>query len=156
MNMHPAPFLALAALAATTACVTTPPAPVEPPEYQTYGSPVAFGEWVWLSEPNLAISPRELVGDSRCPPNVRCFWAGEVRLMVLVANNPEPYVIYHDHGPATLVETEMGSEDGLWLFGGQIDVERVDPSPAMTNETIAPEDYRFTFRFTPGERQAPN
>lgn len=140
--------IALLLLLALGACAAIPSPPDEPTSVETYRTPVALGEWVWLDEPYTSIRADRLIGDSRCPPNARCIWAGEVKLAVRISHDSQAGAPTH-HDNAMSVDVEIGSAQGTSLFGGQIDIERVDPPPAPTGETLEPHDYRFVFRFTP-------
>lgn len=144
-----------ALLLALTDGVTAPPDVAEPLPIASYGTPVAFGEWVWLDEPDLAISPQNLLTDSRCPSNARCIWAGEVRMTVRLAQDPDNGVL-HPHGNAMTIDTqlgdtELGSAEGIAISDGQIEVEWIGPRAASTRETIELQDYRIVFSFTPNE-----
>lgn len=141
-------MFATAIIFALTGCATAQ----DPDAYYTpvvsEGTPIGFGEWVWLNEPYTSIGPQELIEDSRCPPNARCMWEGEVRIAAVIAHDPEPDVIYH-HDNSLSARLEFGTAKGTTLFGGDITVERIEPLPAETGTTIDPKDYRFVFRIAP-------
>lgn len=123
--------MAIVALpAALSACATTRAAPL--PD----GSDVALGQKAYVDGP--LVQPVEVVEDSRCPMNARCVWAGRVRVkMVWIRGNGEKQPF-----EATLGEP-------VQLADGQFTLESVRPEK-MTNVTIKPSDYRFSFRFAGG------
>ncbi|WP_447754054.1 hypothetical protein [Sphingopyxis fribergensis] len=129
-NLTRLAILALPAALALTACATTRGAPL--PD----GSNVALGQKAYVDGP--LVQPVEVVEDSRCPMNARCVWAGRVRVkMVWIRGNGEKQPF-----EATLGEP-------VQLADGQFTLESVRPEK-MTNVTIKPSDYRFSFRFAGG------
>ncbi len=129
-NIHRLAILGLPAALALSACATTRGAPL--PD----GSAVALGQKAYVDGP--LVQPIEVLEDSRCPMNVRCVWAGRVRVkMVWIRGNGEKQPF-----EATLGEPTQ-------LADGQFTLESVRPEK-MTNVTIKPSDYRFSFRFAGG------
>jgi len=129
-NIHRLAILALPAALALSACATTRGAPL--PD----GSDVALGQKAYVDGP--LVQPVEVLEDSRCPMNARCVWAGRVRVkMVWIRGNGEKQPF-----EATLGEP-------VQLADGQFTLESVRPEK-MTNVTIKPSDYRFSFRFAGG------
>jgi len=129
-NRHRLAILALPAALALSACATTRGAPL--PD----GSDVALGQKAYVDGP--LVQPVEVLEDSRCPMNARCVWAGRVRVkMVWIRGNGEKQPF-----EATLGEP-------VQLADGQFTLESVRPEK-MTNVTIKPSDYRFSFRFAGG------
>ena len=129
-NFHRLAILALPAALALSACATTRGAPL--PD----GSDVALGQKAYVDGP--IVQPVEVLEDSRCPMNARCVWAGRVRVkMVWIRGNGEKQPF-----EATLGEP-------VQLADGQFTLESVRPEK-MTNVTIKPSDYRFSFRFAGG------
>lgn len=129
-NVHRLAILALPAALALSACATTRGAPL--PD----GSDVALGQKAYVDGP--LVQPVEVLEDSRCPMNARCVWAGRVRVkMVWIRGNGEKQPF-----EATLGEP-------VQLADGQFTLESVRPEK-MTNVTIKPSDYRFSFRFAGG------
>jgi predicted small secreted protein len=129
-NIHRLAIVALPAALALSACATTRGAPL--PD----GSDVALGQRAYVDGP--LVQPVEVVEDSRCPMNARCVWAGRVRVkMVWIRGNGEKQPF-----EATLGEP-------VQLADGQFTLESVRPEK-MTNVTIKPSDYRFSFRFAGG------
>lgn len=129
-NIHRLAILALPAALALSACATTRGAPL--PD----GSDVALGQKAYVDGP--LVQPVEVLEDSRCPMNARCVWAGRVRVkMAWLRGNGEKQPF-----EATLGEP-------VQLADGQFTLESVRPEK-MTNVTIKPSDYRFSFRFAGG------
>lgn len=97
---------------------------------------VALGQRAYADGP--IIQPVAVLEDSRCPMNARCVWAGRVRVQMLwIRGNGEkqPFAV-------TLGESTP-------LADGSITLESVRPDK-MTNVTLKPADYRFSFRFDGG------
>ncbi|SEH18344.1 hypothetical protein SAMN05428974_2575 [Sphingopyxis sp. YR583] len=129
-NIYRLAIVALPAALALSACATTRGAPL--PD----GSDVALGQKAYVDGP--LVQPVEVIEDSRCPMNARCVWAGRVRVkMVWIRGNGEKQPF-----EATLGEP-------VQLADGQFTLESVRPEK-MTNVTIKPSDYRFSFRFAGG------
>lgn len=129
-NIHRLAILALPAALALSACATTRGAPL--PD----GSDVALGQKAYVDGP--LVQPVEVLEDSRCPMNARCVWAGRVRVkMVWIRGNGEKQPF----------EAALG--EPVQLADGQFTLESVRPEK-MTNVTIKPSDYRFSFRFAGG------
>ena len=122
-------------LFALTACATARPAADEPPPLPE-ASNVALGQRAYVDGP--LVQPVAVLEDSRCPMNARCIWAGRVRVqMVWIRGNGEKQPF-----EATLGEP-------VQLADGQFTLESVRPEK-MTDMTLKPEDYRFSFRFAGG------
>lgn len=125
-------FATFTLLAGTiAACATVPDAPIvsNGPAAST-GTPVPLGKPVVTGD--LVATPMELHEDSRCPANARCVWAGRVIVLTRIDGAGWRETAY-----LTLGEPYATHGTRLTLTGA---------SPtAMTGETIAPEDYRFTY-----------
>jgi hypothetical protein len=99
-------------------------------------SDVALGQQAYADGP--VIQPVEVIEDSRCPMNARCIWAGRVKVKMLwlrPTGEKQPF------------EVTLG--EATPLADGSITLESVRPEK-MTNVTLKPEDYRFSFRFAGG------
>lgn len=124
----PLPLLTAAALAA---CATTgQQTPLRD------GRDVALGQRAMVEGP--VVQPVEVLEDSRCPVNVRCVWAGRVRLKMLWLR---------PNGEKQPFEVTLGERTPL--ADGSILLESVRPEK-HTDAVIAPGDYRFSFRFDGG------
>jgi hypothetical protein len=129
-NIYRLAVIALPALLALSACATTRGAPLAD------GSNVAIGQKAYVDGP--IVQPVEVVEDSRCPMNARCVWAGRVRVKMLWIRG---------NGEKQPFEATLG--EPVQLADGQFTLESVRPEK-MTNVTIKPGDYRFSFRFAGG------
>jgi hypothetical protein len=81
------------------------------------------------------VVPEAELEDSRCPAEVICVWAGRVVLKARV-QFPDGAV------PVTLT---LGAPQAVGA--GKLLLESVTPERGL--ETIAPQDYRFTFSYLP-------
>ncbi len=117
--------LVLSACAATGAATPLPD-----------GSDVALGQRAMVDGP--IVQPVEILEDSRCPMNARCVWAGRVRVKM---------IWWRGNGEKQPFEVTLG--ESTPLADGAIRLESVRPEK-MTNVTLKPEDYRFSFRFDGG------
>lgn len=80
----------------------------------------------------VSLTPVEVVEDSRCPVDVVCVWAGDVRVRAQLSSGlGDSSIIFRLNTPIT-TETEM------------ITLTKVTPT-TTAGQTIAPESYRFTF-----------
>jgi hypothetical protein len=125
-------FTALFALAALSGCVTVypPDHPIAPGlEYARLGQVVTVG--------GPQVTPLAVLEDSRCPAGVQCVWAGRVRLSVRIGVARG----------ATVREITAGMP--LAVADGALTLVDVQPPPRR-DKPIAPEDYRFGFRFDGG------
>ena len=130
MRNKPLTILTLSAAFALSACATTAGAPLPG------GSDVALGQKAYVDGP--LVQPVEVVEDSRCPMNARCVWAGRVRVKMRWLRG---------NGEKQPFEVTLGEE--TQLADGKFTLESVRPEK-MTNVTIKPSDYRFSFRFAGG------
>jgi hypothetical protein len=100
------------------------------------GSDVALGQKAMVDGP--IVQPVEVLEDSRCPMNARCIWAGRVRVKM---------IWWRGNGEKQPFEVTLG--ESTPLADGAIRLESVRPEK-MTNVTLKPSDYRFSFRFDGG------
>ena len=122
--------IALSALALAGCAATGASTPLQD------GSNVALGQRAYVDGP--VVQPVEVLEDSRCPMNARCVWAGRVRVKMLWIRG---------NGEKQPFEVTLG--ESTPLADGAIRLESVRPEK-MTNVTLKPEDYRFSFRFDGG------
>ncbi len=131
------PALALTALLLLAGCVTTPR--VEEPSPASEDSDdglsrTRLGETVAVGGPK--VTPVALLEDSRCPTDTRCIWAGRVRVTVRV-----------DLGRGSQMR-ELTQGQPVPVADGTLELVAVQPD--RTEHPIAPEAYRFGFRFMGG------
>ena len=115
-------FLALVTLAS---CATVPTGGVGPTA--ALGGTAAVGE--------IRIRPVELLEDSRCPAQVQCIWAGQVRVLVDVHRGDGA----HQQRDLTLGK----AQDIDW---GTLTLVDVQPAKLAAGATD-PRAYQFTFAF---------
>ena len=75
-----------------------------------------------------------ITSDSRCPRDVTCMWAGEVKVQLSVRNAQQPPTRHE------ILEGEHAVTGDYRLT-----VVRVRPEP-VTSAKISPEDYRATLK----------
>ncbi len=114
---------------------TTPTAstPIEPPPDSDTTITIGLGQTGTRQE--IAITPLELISDSRCPNDVQCVWAGkaEVRVSLKSATNESVRVF----------------EIGMATTTGGVTVTLVDALPyPVAGTPIVPSAYRFIFNVT--------
>jgi hypothetical protein len=92
-------------------------------------------ERVYVDGP--AVTPLEVLEDSRCPTGVQCVWAGQLRLKVRV----------HLGARDELHELTLGKP--MHVADGNLELIEALPKP-VAGEPIKPASYRFGFRFMGG------
>jgi hypothetical protein len=84
-----------------------------------------------------AVTPLEVLEDSRCPSGVQCVWAGQLRLKVR----------FHLGARDELLELTLGKP--VHVADGNLELIEALPNP-VAGEPIKPASYRFGFRFMGG------
>jgi hypothetical protein len=90
---------------------------------------LAPGETASVNAAEIKVRFISVIDDSRCPRDVTCVWAGEVRLLLEMqtARGPQPIEI---------------RERGSAIAGGyRVTLLQVEPQP-MSTAKIAPQEYR--------------
>lgn len=83
------------------------------------------------------VTPLRILTDSRCPKDVQCAWAGELRVLVRI-------------GPIERNDTrEMVQGQPQAVADGMLELAGARPEP-MHGKPIALQDYRLGFRFAGG------
>jgi hypothetical protein len=85
----------------------------------------------------IKVRPLTLLEDSRCPKDVNCFWAGQVRIHALVS------------GGTWQIERDLTQGKPIPVADGTLELTSVEPERRQ-DTPIALKDYRFTFRFSGG------
>lgn len=111
-----------------TACVVVPAPEAARPAQQ--GQVVALGHAVRVGD--VAVTPVEVVEDSRCPINARCVWAGR-----LVVQTRIDGAGWRDTAAIQLGET-------YGTHGRVIALVTGEPGKT-TDHAIRPQDYRFAY-----------
>ncbi len=83
----------------------------------------------------VLIRPLSIEEDSRCPADVQCIQAGQVRLMIEVVEDGAAKVL------------EISSIEGVEAFGRKVVLTGVSPQ-SSSKQAISNQDYRFTFSVT--------
>ena len=93
---------------------------------------VRVGQTVFIN--GVKITLNKIVGDSRCPVDAICIWAGNVTANVTLQSNTdkETIDIFSDKGPVA-------------FDSYQVSLEQVSPS-SKADTKIKPEDYSLTFK----------
>jgi hypothetical protein len=106
--------------------------------YQTRSDGIArarLGETVTVDGPR--VTPLKVLEDSRCPANVQCVWAGQVRLSVRI-----------DLGSGSETR-EIVSNNPLPVADGTLTLVEVVPAKKADQPTYS-EEYRFGFKSAGG------
>ena len=90
--------------------------------------------------PGLVLTLERVVADSRCPVDVNCVWAGEIRV-ALSLERPQTEAPRHEFELSTTAPTATVNEVGFELLGAL-------PEPRSTAK-IAASDYRISLRVGP-------
>lgn len=122
--------LAFLALSACATVAEPPPAP------QDGIARAALGERVYVDGPQ--VTPLQVLEDSRCPMNVRCVWAGRVRLSVRI-----------DLGSGSEMR-EIANDRPIQVADGQLALVEVRPDRVAGEGAPEPQPYRFGFTFAGG------
>jgi hypothetical protein len=101
---------------------------------------LAGGQEVVLPAEGLRLRLADVLEDSRCPTQVKCFWTGQAR--VAIAVQPD------GTGPTTTVEFNTNPAPGQTVKIANVapysvELQSLDPYP-QTPAPIALEDYRAT------------
>lgn len=94
----------------------------------------AIGERVFVDGPY--VTPLAVIEDSRCPANVRCVWAGRLKIRARI------------HLGSGDRERELTLGEPVQIADGSL--EFTEARPISTTSPITPADYRFGFRFMGG------
>jgi hypothetical protein len=92
------------------------------------------GSTVTVRTTGMSVRFVAVVEDSRCPSDVTCVWAGEVRVMFELRERSQP---------ASQVELVEGGSTTVGRH--RVTLLRVDPYPT-SQAKIAPQDYRATLK----------
>jgi len=138
------PVILLTAMLAIAACnspardvLTLPSAPNSTVPLGTDFT-LAPGESAAVNGESLQLTFVKLTGDSRCPANVQCVWAGSAVIAVHTTSS----VGTRDLPLETLVARDTATVDGFLVR-----LVSVTPAP-LTTDPIPPASYRATMRIT--------
>ncbi|MDD1656926.1 MAG: hypothetical protein LUQ41_00485 [Methanomicrobiales archaeon] len=100
---------------------------------------IGIGQSARIAGEDMVITFEEVIGDSRCPREVVCVWAGVAASRVR---------IIHLGTPSSLVLNQPGlSEDAQETFGDYTLTFNLNPYP-RAGEEIPPDEYRLTLSIT--------
>lgn len=133
MWKHCACLLALAALALPLSGCGGSPAPVEAMLGQEFS--LAIGQQALITGENLRIRFEAVVGDSRCPQDVTCPWAGEVTCTILVSRG-------NTSSPLSLTEPGLSSGYATERYQEYEFRFHVEPYP-RASQAIPANEYRL-------------
>ena len=129
-------LLILTAPLALAACATTAEPP-SPPPVETDGiARAGLNERVYVDGPH--VTPLAVLEDSRCPMNVRCVWAGRVRMSIRV-----------DLGSRSETR-EIATDEPIQVADGTLSLVEVAPDRVAGEGDPLPSPYRFGFTFAGG------
>jgi hypothetical protein len=98
---------------------------------------LAVGGSVTIAETGLQLTLRGVAEDSRCPPDVNCFWAGRV------VTDVEAWAPGDVAEAFVLATCCPAPEAGRHSYAGQtIELVGLRPAPAAAGQSIPIEDYR--------------
>jgi hypothetical protein len=123
----------------------TPVTPTATPTAQVFEPPPArvftlrIGQTITV-EDGWPIRFDAILEDSRCPIDVQCIWAGQVRVALTVQRE----------GTFVLIEAVMpgGSPTQAIVDGRSLLLRSIDPKPVSTRQ-IEQSEYRLTLAFLP-------
>jgi hypothetical protein len=133
-SLHP--MIRLAAIVSCLALMGCGAAPARESQSAELGTPftLAPGATVSVKSAAMKVTFVSVTEDSRCPRDVACIWAGEVKVQLEIQQASQA---------ASQVEIPEG---GSTVAGAcRVTLVRIEPQPASTAR-IAPQDYRATLR----------
>lgn len=133
----------IALLSSLSGCVTGEE-PQEIPGCRT-AECVALGapQDVGLEIGDLAVTPLEVIEDSRCPIEADCIWEGRVLLNSELRLGHEVITVTLDSG------------EPMRINGGMLSILEVAPDASVRWSPIPSESYRFGFGFAPDIMETP-
>ncbi len=97
---------------------------------------VGIGAAAKINE-TLAVTPLEVIEDSRCPEDADCVWQGRTLLKTRLDQDQETITV------------QLDSNSPMRIKGGMLRIAEVAPYASTRWPQIAPVSYRFGFAFTP-------
>lgn len=97
---------------------------------------LGMGETAHIEGEDLSLTLKDVLNDSRCPPNVHCIWAGEVQLIVASRKGDHQKDLRFKVGPVGDV-----AEFDEYVFA----ISSIEP-PMPEQGTIEESDYRIELR----------
>jgi hypothetical protein len=97
---------------------------------------LGMGDTAHIEGEELSLTFKDVVNDSRCPPNVHCIWAGEVQLILDVGKKEHRDGLLFKVGPAG----DVAQFDDYVIV-----ISSVEP-PRPEQEILDKSDYRIELR----------
>jgi tetratricopeptide (TPR) repeat protein len=97
-----------------------------------------LGGTATLEEANLTLVFQSVLEDSRCPRQIECFWAGQVRIMIEAQQEGTAAVTFELNNNPPL------KQDTITYAGYEIQLLQIDPYPEAPGQPIPPEAYQAT------------
>ena len=128
-------FAAILLALALSACRSdSPGSPTAPVDQRVVLAPGAFAV-----VPGAVVRFEGVFGDSRCPGDAICIWAGDAVVRISVVSSGDPSSSYDLH---TVDQKPVRHRDLT------ISLQELSPYPFSSLGPIAPGDYRATLRIT--------
>ena len=126
--------LAAALVASSVGCATAPVTVTPDTDFT-----LRVSEWAQLSGTNLTLRVDSIAGDSRCPVDVTCVWAGNAAVWLLV----------QDGSDATArVNVNTTLDPRVFDYRGRrITLVALEPAPRQ-GQPLRQDEYRVRLRFT--------
>ena len=100
---------------------------------------IGIDQTAQITDEEMAITFKEIIGDSRCPKGVTCIWAGMASARVTIVYKNDTYTIALNQPGLTSPVTET-------FFGFTLTYD-IGPYPSA-GEEITKKDYRLTVTVT--------
>lgn len=134
MKRHHALVLLLLLLTVTLVACQSTSAPAPQAASLNQEIQLAPGEQAAYQQQGLSVEFVRVVDDSRCPSDVTCVWAGEVKVQLSTRVNS-----------AEAVQHEITAGQQATVGELRLAVVKVQPDPISTRQ-ISPEEYRVTLK----------
>jgi len=95
---------------------------------------LSVGQSIRINEEGLTITFDEVIGDSRCPRNVTCIWAGVASIRITIDSHDDNYSL-------ALNLPGLVENDG-YEFAGYMLVYSLDPYPEA-GRAVSEKDYKL-------------
>jgi hypothetical protein len=120
-------------------CAASPAAPEIDPETRPRSEPIGIGESVILAESGFQLTLDGIEGDSRCPVDVVCVTAGQIRVSGRLLPLPA--------GAGNIEEVVLSDSRPTTVLGYSLRIVQANPLPRST-VTIPARSYRFVIEVT--------
>ena len=110
-----------------------------PPKYNIYKESLCAGDVMQLGDKGIKF--KKVVSDSRCPKNVTCVWAGEVKILIE----------FYEDGKLKGEKIVAGSNNSISEFfkNEEIEISQLNVYPyPETSSKILPEEYSVSIQIS--------